>query len=37
MKKKTSSLIENEKKDKVQKAYTSQNPKRHIPLVSLLL
>ena len=33
----TSSLIENKIKDKAQRAYTHRNPKRHIPLVSLLL
>ena len=37
MKKKTSSLIEDKRKDKVHKAYTCWNPKRHIPPVSLLL
>ena len=37
MKKKTSSLIEDKRKDKVQMAHTHRNPKRHIPLVSLLL
>ena len=35
--KKTSSLIEDKRKDKEQRAYTHWNPKRHIPLVSLLL
>ena len=35
MKKKTSSLIEDN--DKMQRAYTRRNPKRHISLVSLLL
>ena len=35
MMKKTSSLIEDKRKDKVQRAYTHQNPKRNIPLVSL--
>ena len=30
-------LIEDKRKDKAQKAYTHCNPKRHIPLVSLLL
>ena len=35
--KKTSSLIEDKRKDKAQRTYTCQNPKRHIPLVSLLL
>ena len=37
MKKKTSSLIEDKRKDKEQTAHTRRNPKRHIPLVSLLL
>ena len=37
MKKKTSSLIEDKGKDKAQRAHTRRNPKRHIPLVSLLL
>ena len=37
MKKKTSSLIEDKRKDKAQRAHTRQDPKRHIPLVSLLL
>ena len=37
MKKKTSSLIEDKRKDKAQRAHTCQNPKRHIPLASLLL
>ena len=37
MKKKTSSLTEDKRKDKAQKAYTDQNPKRYIPPVSLLL
>ena len=37
MKKKTSSLIEDKRKDKAQRAHTRRNPKRHIPLVSLLL
>ena len=37
MKKKTSNLIEDKRKDKVQRAHTRRNPKRHIPLVSLLL
>ena len=35
--KKTSSLIEDKRKDKAQRAYMHRNPKRHIPLVSLLL
>ena len=35
--KKTNSLIKDKRKDKAQKAYTHQNPKRHILLVSLLL
>ena len=35
--KKTSSLIEDKRKDKAQRAYTHLHPKRHIPLVSLLL
>ena len=35
--KKTSSLIKDKRKDKAQRAYTCLNPKRHIPLVSLLL
>ena len=35
--KKTSSQIEDKRKDKAQGAYTHWNPKRHIPLVSLLL
>ena len=35
--KKTSSLIEDKRKDKAQRANTRRNPKRHIPLVSLLL
>ena len=35
--KKTSSLIEDERRDKTQRTYTCRNPKRHIPLVSLLL
>ena len=33
----TSSLIEDKRKDKAQRAHTRRNPKRHIPLVSLLL
>ena len=37
MKKNTSSLIEDERRDKGQRTYTRRNPKRHIPLVSLLL
>ena len=37
MNKKTSSLIEDKRNDKAQRAYTHWNPKRHIPLVSLLL
>ena len=37
MKKKTSSLIEDKRKDKAQRAHTRRNPKRHIPLVSLLV
>ena len=37
MKKKTSSQIEDERRDKAQRTYTGRNPKRHIPLVSLLL
>ena len=38
MKKKTSSLTEDKRsKDKTHRAYTHQNPKRHIPPVSLLL
>ncbi|XP_065905377.1 uncharacterized protein [Dysidea avara] len=32
MKNKTSSLIEDKRKDKVQRTHTRQNPKRHIPL-----
>ena len=35
--KKTSSLIEDKRKDKAQRAHTRRNPKRHIPMVSLLL
>ena len=35
--KKTSSLIEDKGKDKAQWVHTRRNPKRHIPLVSLLL
>ena len=35
--KKTSSLIEDKRKDKAQRAHTHRNPKKHIPLVSLLL
>ena len=31
------SLIEDKRKDKAQRAQTRQNPKRHIPEVSLLL
>ena len=34
---KTTSLIEDKGKGKAQKAHTCRNPKRHIPLVSLLL
>ena len=37
MKKKASSLIEDKRKDKALRAYTRRNPKRHIPLVILLL
>ena len=37
MKKKTSSLIEDKRKDEAHMAHTRRNPKRHIPLVSLLL
>ena len=37
MMKKTSSLIEDKRKDKAQRAHTRRNPKRHTPLVSLLL
>ena len=37
MKKKTSTLIEDKRKDKAQRAHTRRNPKRHISLVSLLL
>ena len=35
--KKTSSLIEDKRKHKAQRAHTRQNFKKHIPLVSLLL
>ena len=35
--KKTSSLIEDKRKDKAHRAYTCWNPKKHIPPVSLLL
>ena len=35
--KETMSLIEDERKDKVQRSQTRQNPKRYIPLVSFLL
>ena len=35
--KKTSSLIEDTRKDKAQRAHTRRNSKRHIQLVSLLL
>ena len=35
--KEDNSLIEDERKGKAQRAYTPRNPKRHIPLVSLLL
>jgi len=34
---KKKNLIEDERKDEVQKPHTYHNPKRHIPLVSLLL
>ena len=37
LKKKTTNLIEDKRKDEVHRAYTCRNPKRHIPLVSLLL
>ena len=37
MKKKTSSLIKDKRKDKAHRAHTCQNPKRHIPPVNLLL
>ena len=37
MKKKTSSLIEDKRIDKVHRVHTRRNPKRHIPPVSLLL
>ena len=37
MKKKTSSLTEDKRKDKAHRTYICQNPKRHIPPVSLLL
>ena len=37
MKKDEDNLIEDKRKDKVQRAHTRRNPKRHIPLVSLLL
>ena len=37
MKKKISSLIEDKRRDKAQRAYTRRNPKRHILRVSLLL
>ena len=30
-------LIEDKRKDKAQRVHTCQNPKRHIPLVNLLL
>ena len=33
----TTNLIEDERKYKAHRAYTCQNPKRHIPTVSLLL
>ena len=35
--KKTSSLIEDKRKDKAQRVHTRRNPKRYIPLVSLSL
>ena len=34
---KKTSLTEDKRKDKVQRAHTCRNPKGHIPLVSLLL
>ena len=34
---KKTKLIEDKRKDKVQRAHTHWNPKRHVPLVSLLL
>ena len=37
MKKKTSSLIEDKRKNKAQRAYTHWNSKRHIPLVSFVI
>ena len=37
LKKKTTNLIEDKRKDKAHREYTRQNPKRHIPPVSLLL
>ena len=37
LKKKTTNLIEDKRKDKAQREHTHWKPKRHIPLVNLLL
>ena len=37
LKKNTTNLIEDKRKDKAQREHTRRNPKRHIPLMSLLL